>query len=93
MLRRKAGLFPEAVIDPRGEDKGSVGETVTVGEFEEVADVATASRVLEEAGLWFRVVPHVGEEWERTSIEVHAEEVDQALEILEQLLEDDERRL
>ncbi len=93
LLRRKAGLFPEAVVDPRGKEDGGAGETVTVGEFEDEVDVAAASRVLEEAGVWFRVVTHAGEEWERSSIEVKEEDGEGALEALERLLEEDARSL
>ena len=93
LLRSKAGLFPEAVVDPRGEDVDCSGEMVTVGEFEDQADVAAASRVLGEAGVWFRVVTHAGEEWERTSMEVKEEDSERALETLEPLLEEDAHRL
>ncbi len=93
LLRSKAGLFPEAVVDLRGEDEDCSGEMVTVGEFEDQADVAAASRVLGEAGVWFRVVTHAGEEWERTSVEVKEEDSERALETLEPLLEEDAHRL
>lgn len=93
LLRREAGLFPEAVEDPRGEEESADGETVTVGEFEDAGDVLAASRVLEEARVWFRTVKHDGEEWERTAIEVRAEDGDRALETLERLLEEDASRL
>lgn len=88
LLRRKAGLFPEAVVDPRGHDEGVGEETVMVGEFEDAKDVQAATRVLEEAGVWSRTVTHEGEEWERTSIEVKAEDGDRALEALEKLMEE-----
>lgn len=97
LLRSEAGLFPEAVLDPRGpdphkEDGGASEDTVTVGEFDDQADVSAASRVLEQAGLWFRLATHPGEEWERTSIEVRPQDADQALDALESLLDDDAHR-
>ncbi len=94
LLRREAGLFPEAVVDPRGEVEEADEEgLVSVGEFEEANDVAAAERVLGEAGVWFRRVTHEAEEWERTSIEVKGEDVDRALGALSRLLEDDASRL
>ncbi len=89
LLRREAGLFPAAVIDPYGEDEGAEAELVTVGEFESADDVASASRALEEAGVWFRTMLHDDEDWKRTSIEVRAEDGDRALDALEKLLEED----
>ncbi len=94
LLRREAGLFPEAVVDPRGEvDEADEEGLVSVGEFEEANDVAAAERVLGEAGVWFRRVTHEAEEWERTSIEVKGEDVERALGALSRLLEDDASRL
>ncbi len=93
LLRRDAGLFPEAVVDPRGEHESGGEEMVMVGEFEETADIEAASRVLTEAGVWFRTAAHTGEEWERTSIEVRAEDQERALSLLERLLEEDASRL
>ncbi len=93
LLRREAGLFPEAVVDPRGEDGGSEEETVTVGEFEDQADVAAASRLLTEAGVWFQVVPHSGDDGESTSMEVKDGDGERALEALARLLEEDARKL
>ncbi len=89
LLRREAGLFPVAVVDPYGEDESTEAEMGTVGEFEDPRDVAAASHALEANGLWFRTVLHDHEEWKRTSIEVRAEDVDRALDALEKLLEGD----
>lgn len=94
LLRREAGLFPEAVVDPRGEFEEMAEEgLLAVGEFEDVGDVISATRALEEAGVWYRTVTHDGEEWERTSVEVKEEDGDRALEALSRLLEDDASRL
>ncbi len=93
LLRREAGLFPEAVVDPRGEEESATEATVTVGEFEDEVDIAAAADALEGAGVWFRTVTHDGEEWERTSIEVKDEDGDRALTVLERLLEEDASRL
>ncbi len=94
LLRREAGLFPEAVVDPGGEGAGEEGELVAVGEFEEAEDARSAGQVLGEAGVWFEAVLHDGEDWERTSIEVRVEDQDRALAALATLLEgDDTRRL
>ncbi len=92
LLRRDAGLFPEAVVDPRGEAGGHENEMVAVGEFEAPEDVVAAGGVLEEAGIGYRTVTHDGEEWERTSLEVRSEDQDRALAALARLLEDDEAR-
>ena len=92
LLRRDAGLFPEPVVDPRGEAGGLEEEMVAVGEFEEAEDVEAAGRVLEEAGIGFRAVKHDGEDWERTSVEVRSEDQDRALGVLARLLEDDDAR-
>lgn len=92
LLRRDAGLFPEPVVDPRGEAGGLEEEMVAVGEFEEAEDVEAAGRVLEEAGIGFRAVRHDGEDWERTSVEVRSEDQDRALGVLARLLEDDDAR-
>ena len=92
VLRRDAGLFPEPVVDPRGEAGGLEEEMVAVGEFEEAEDVEAACRVLEEAGIGFRAVRHDGEDWERTSVEVRSEDQDRALGVLARLLEDDDAR-
>ncbi len=93
LLRREAGLFPEAVVDPRGEEESATEATVTVGEFEDEVDIAAAADALEGAGVWFRTVTHDGEEWERTSIEVKQEDGNRALAVLERLLEEDASRL
>lgn len=97
LLRREAGLFPEAVTDPQierygdQEAEGGIGEvdSVAVGEFEEAGDVAAATQALTEAGIWFQVVTHEGEDWERTSVEVKVQDADRALEVLARLLGQD----
>lgn len=89
LLREEAGLFPEAVVDPRGEPEGPQPEMVTVGEFEQAGDVDAASRALEAAGVTFQTMTHDGEDWERTSIEVKCEDQDRALAVLEALVEED----
>ena len=91
LLRREAGLFPEAVVDPHAgeEEEDTEAGMTTVGEFEDVADVRAAADVLTDAGVWFREVTHPNEDWQRTSIEVKAEDGDRALEALERLLDGD----
>ena len=93
LLRREAGLFPEAVVDPRGEEEAGEEEMVSVGEFEEGDDLREAVDALERAGIGVRTTRHDGEEWERTSVEVKGEDQDRALAVLERLLEEDARRL
>lgn len=94
LLRRKAGLFPEAVVDPRGADheEGDL-EMFPVGHFEDEEELAEAGQMLQEAGIPFEVVKADDAEWTGSSIEVAASDAERAITVLERLSAEDAHTL
>ncbi len=89
VLRREAGLFPEAVVDPRGsamEEARMRRCWSVVGDFEEEAELVKAERMLGEAEVGLRVVRGEMAGGEAGSIEVREVDVDRAIAVLERLI-------
>ena len=91
VLRKEAGLFPDAVVDPRGSEmEGEEEGWLVVGDFEEEAELVKGEQMLREAGLELRVVRGEMAGGEAGTIEVHEADADRAIGVLERLIAEEE---
>jgi len=90
VLRKGMGLFPVMAADELGHpgDDSADDEDALfmVGNFQDEADVELAQKALTDAGIWFNAVKDTDEtaEWEGTTIEVRMEDLERALEVVEE---------
>ena len=88
VLRAGMGLFPvlppEEVVEADHADDGEdeAESLAIVGNFEEAADVAVARKALADAAIWFEVDD--GDEEEGTMIRTRLEDLERALEVVEE---------
>jgi hypothetical protein len=93
VLRAGMGLFP--VLQPeevKKHDDADDGESeeeplAIVGNFGEAADIAVARKALTDAGIWFEV--DEGDEEEGTMIRTRLEDLERALEVVEEAFDEE----
>src|SRR5665213_1860733 len=90
VLRKGMGLFPVMAADEiAGSEDGADDDEnalLMVGNFQDAADAELAEKALTDAGIWFSAVKDTDEtaEWEGTTIEVKMEDLERALEVVEE---------
>jgi hypothetical protein len=93
VLRAGMGLFPvlqpEDVREHAAADDGESDEEplAIVGNFGEAADIAVARKALTDAGIWFEV--DEGDEEEGTMIRTRLEDLERALEVVEEAFDEE----
>src|SRR5665213_964962 len=90
VLRKGMGLFPVMAADEiaASEDGADDDENalLMVGNFQDAADAELAQKALTDAGIWFNAVQDTDDsaEGEGTTIEVKMEDLERALEVVEE---------
>jgi len=90
VLRKGMGLFPVMAADEiAGSEDGADDDEnalLMVGNFQDAADAELAQKALTDASIWFNAVKDTDEtaEWEGTTIEVKMEDLERALEVVEE---------
>ncbi|HEY5328945.1 MAG TPA: hypothetical protein VIJ79_03595 [Acidobacteriaceae bacterium] len=90
VLRKGMGLFPvmsaDEIVDSEDGADDDENALLMVGNFQDAADAELAEKALTDAGIWFNAVKDTDEtaEWEGTTIEVKMEDLERALEVVEE---------